>query len=98
MTNNDYEVQILNNLYMERSQLANQHTNIYWKEINFFLTLILATITIPIALVKLDFNAIAFLFVFPIAGIFFCTAGYWVLVRESKEFHKSLYAISIIFS
>lgn len=91
-----YEIQILNNLYMERSQVANQHSDIYLSEIKFYFTLIVATITIPFALKQLGFDNELFLSIFSIVGIFFCFAGLWCLVRERYNFHRSLYAISRI--
>ena len=96
MSTDDKEIQVLINLYNDRSQLANQHTNLWMEGIKFYFTLIIATITIPIALKQLGFNNKIFLTLFSIVGIFFCIAGIWSLIREAKAFQRALYSISKI--
>ena len=93
----DNERKLLNKLYNERSELAIFHATLMWKEITFFSTIILATITIPIALLRIQPNTYKeVLVVFPILGLLFSIAGFWALYRESKGFYSALYSISLI--
>jgi len=83
-------------LYQERSSLATWHNSLMEKETAFFMTLILAMMTIPIALFGNGVNNKIFLSVFPFFGILFSISGFLTLKRESEGFYKSLYALSVI--
>ena len=85
------------NTYIDRSNLANFHGTLLWKEVGFISTIILASITIPIALKQLlELDNPYLLSIFSIAGIIFSYLGCWVLKRESTGFNNALYSISRI--
>ena len=90
------EIDVLINLYNDLSQLANQHTNLWLDEVKFYTTLIIATITIPIALKQIGFGNQLYLIIFSFVGIFFCLSGIYTMFREAYGFQKTLFAMSKI--
>ena len=83
-------------LYNKQVDIANSHTSLMWKEINFFVTITLATITIPIALLGIDNIDKILLNIFPFLGIIFSLFGFWSLKHESDAFYTTLYSQSKI--
>ena len=94
-------------LYQERSNLANHHASLFWEQIIFFSTIILATITIPIAILQFSGGNLKPIFdwccikieifqIFPVLGIIFSIFGIVALYRQSIAFYETLYSLSKI--
>jgi len=91
----DMDSDVLIAIYNERSDLANVLASFIDKEISFFTTIILATITATIAL--LDYiRDTRILSIFSILGIIFSLAGLFTFNTQRKRFYRSLYSLSII--